>query len=134
MFLRPMGGSIARLFQNCTDSTGSKRARKQRSYYRTGDFFRKPSPTKTMSVSATAATCRSSRGSANNGFSNIQKRRKHSLLCAIISSVSSQPTGKKFTHNGLRTFAIGASADRFGGAIGYRHGIGIRNQKSEIRD
>ena len=50
----------------------------------------------------------------------------------IISSVSFQRTGKKFTRNGWRTFATGASAVRCGGDTAYRRGTG--KHKSEIRN
>ena len=92
---------------------------------------------RTISGSATAATCQSSRDSVSNGSCVIRKQKKRSQSSVIISSVSFQRTGKRFTRNGWRTFVTGASAVRCGGDIAYRHGTGrqkseTRNPKSEI--
>src|SRR5438876_3258434 len=105
------------------DSTVSRRARKRPNYCRKGDCFRKPSPTKTTSGSATAAMSRSSRDSASSGFCIIRKRRKRSRLLKNISSASSRSIGRKFTSNGSRTFRTGASAAKFGGDIEFQRGI-----------
>src|ERR671923_2255547 len=104
--------------------TGSKRAKKPQSYCRRGERWRKLSRMKTTSDSAIAVTCRLNRALVNNGFCVIQKQRKRWRPCAIISSASFPRVGKKFTHNGSKTSAIGASADRSGGDIGYRLGTG----------
>src|SRR5262245_26693722 len=85
---------------------------------------------KTTSGSATAATYQLSRASASNGSCVTRKQKKPSQSFAITSFVSLQRTGKKFTRSGSRTFATGASADRFGGGTGYRPGTG--NHKSQI--
>ena len=69
----------------------------------------------------------------SNGSCVIRKQKKRWQLSVTISSVSFQRTGKKFTRNGWRTFATGASAVRCGGDTAYRHGIGRKNPKVEIR-
>ena len=119
-----MGESIVRRFQSCTDSIDSKRARKRPSYCKIDIFFRRPSRTKTMLVSAIAVKSRSSRASASNGFCVIRRQRKRSRWCAIILSVSFRRIGKRFTRNGSRTFRTGALAARSGGDIASRLGIG----------
>ena len=90
----------------------------------------KRKPMRTILDSAIAATCQSSRDSVSNGFCATRKQKKRSRSSVIISSVSFQRTGKKFTRNGWRTFATGASAVRCGGDTGYRRGTG--NPKSQI--
>src|SRR6266436_2027659 len=108
----------------------SKREKKQRSYCRQGERWLKWSHTKTMSGSAIAATCQSSRVSANNGSCATQKRKRRLPWSVIISSVFFPCTGRRFMLNGWRTSAIGASADKYGGDTGYRLGTG--NRKSQI--
>src|SRR6266480_5866406 len=112
------------------DWTDSKLEKKRRTYCRRGKRWRKPSCMKTMSGSAIAATCQSSRGSVNNGSFATQKRKRRLPWCVIILSVFFPRTGRRFTLNGWRTSAIGASADKYGGDTGYPHGTG--NLKSQI--
>src|SRR6266702_5607551 len=114
----------------------SKREKKQRSYCRQGERWRNWSHTKTMSGSAIAATCQSSRGSVNNGSFATQKRKRRLPWCVIILSVFFPGIGRRFMLNGWRISAIGALADKYGGDTGYPHGTGnlkfqIPNPKSE---
>ena len=88
---------------------------------------------KITSASVSGAKCRSSRASASNGFYVTQKQERRLPSCAIISSTFIPSIGKGFMGNGSKTFAIGASAGRFGGDIGYRPGIGNRSQTSRLR-
>src|SRR5262249_40885293 len=118
--------------QNCMGWTVSKRARKRRDYWRRGDFWRKPNHMKTTSASVTGATCQSSRVSANNGSCAIRKQKKRWQWCAVISSAFFPRTGRRFTRNGWRTSATGASAGRFGGDTEYRRGTARKNPKLEI--
>ena len=113
--------------------TDSKRAKKPPPYSRRAERWPRPSRTKTMLGPAIAVMRRSSPASASNGSCVIRKLMRRSPWCAIISSVSFPRIGKKFTLNGWRIFAIGASAVRCGGDIEYRPGIANGNQKSEVR-
>ena len=112
------------------DWTDSKREKKPRNYCRRGERWPKASCMKTMLDSAIAAMCRLSPASASNGSCVIQERKRRWLWYVIISSACFPRIGKKFTLNGWRIFAIGASAGKCGGDIGYRRGM--RNPKLQI--
>src|SRR5437763_15518854 len=79
---------------------------------------------KTVLGLATEATFRLSRDLVSNGSCGTRKQKKRWQSCVITSFVSFQRIGKKFTGNGWRTFATGASAVRYDEGTGSRPGTG----------